>query len=91
MIFTPEKNVLELIKLRLKCRIRGLSIDIENQKNKDYFRGAKEQFEELLRHLETGVTSIKADIECAYKYLSDDERKLFKRLTNSKVEEDNNE
>lgn len=87
MIFTPEKTILELIKLRLKCRIRGLSIDIENQKDKDFYRGAKQEFEELLRHLER-IDYIKADIKCAWKYLNNEERNLFTALTNSNGEED---
>lgn len=85
-----EKRVLEILKLKCLCRIRGLSLDVENQKNKEFFSGAKQEMEELYRHLDK-LKWIIADIECAYKYLSDDERKLFKRLTNSKVEEDNNE
>jgi hypothetical protein len=31
------KDVLELLKIKCLCRIRGLSIDIENQPNKDYY------------------------------------------------------
>lgn len=83
-----EKRVLEIIKLKRLCRIRGLTLDIQN--GHEYFKSAKSEYEELYRHLDK-LKWIIADIECAYKYLSDDERKLFKKLTDSKVEEDNNE
>lgn len=77
-----DKNI-ELLKLRIKCRIRGLSLDIENQENKDFYIGAKQEFEILLRHLEK-MKYIKADIECAWKYLNDNERRLYNKLVGRK-------
>ncbi len=75
------KEILQLIELRTICRIRGLETDVRVVpiKNKDYFRGAKEEMEVLLRHLDA-LKWIVADIDCATKYLEDDELKKFKYL-----------
>ncbi len=80
-----RERVLELIKLKIICRTRGLKVDVSTQEDKEYFLGAKEEFETFLRHLSDKnqrptLRWIKADIECAKKYLSDKEKKLFKEL-----------
>lgn len=75
------KDILEILQLKALCRIRGLSIDIENQPNKDYYGGAKNEYQELYRHLEQ-LKYIIADIDCAEKYLDNDEKSKFKFLKN---------
>jgi len=77
-----QQELMDLIKLKVKCRIRGLSLDVKTQKNKDFFEGAKQEMEELLRHLEN-LDYIIADIDCALKYLTDEEKSQFcKIITN---------
>jgi len=85
--FEQTIKVLRIIQIKCNCRIRGLSIDIENQKDKDFYRGAKQEYEELLRHL-SELKYIKADIKCAWKYLNDIERKEYYELTGDKEIED---
>lgn len=71
-----RKRVLGLLRLKCVCRIRGLGVDI----NHGYkFEGRLQEYEELLRHLEE-LRWIVADIECAKKYLSEEERESFERL-----------
>jgi len=72
-------KVLEMIRLRTLCRIRGLGIDIRVT-GKEYFRGAKEELEVLYRHLEE-LRWIEADIECAKRYLSEEDYKKFKKIS----------
>lgn len=74
-----KKAILELIQLRTTCRIRGLDVDIKTQSNPDFFMGAKDVMETLHRHLDD-LKWIIVDIECAMKYLDDDEKKKFKKL-----------
>ena len=76
-----KREIMDLLKLKVKCRIRGLSVDIENGYG-DFYKGAKREMEELLRHLES-LDYIVADIDCALKYLTDKEKSEFcKILTN---------
>lgn len=75
------KDILELLKLKCLCRIRGLGIDISNATNKDYFNGSQGEIQELYRHL-TKLDYIIADIDCAKKYLNYDELLAFKYLKN---------
>lgn len=73
-------DVLGLVKLRNLIRIRGLKIDIETQNNKDFFKGAKQEIEELNRHLDS-INWIIADIECGKsKYLSIPEVREFEKI-----------
>lgn len=78
------EEVLELIKLKLICRIRGLQVDINNREDNQYFIGAREEFETFLLHLrdEKGLTLkwIIADIDCATKYLLKAEMERFKEI-----------
>ena len=64
-------DVLELMRLKAKCRIRGLEVDLSN--GHKYFESGKQEYEELLRHLEK-IDYILADIECAKKYLTKEEK-----------------
>lgn len=73
------EDTLSLLRLKCLCRIRGLSIDIKNQPNKEYYGGAKNEYQELYRHLEE-LKFIIADIECAKKYLSKEEKKEFEGI-----------
>ena len=79
---TGVEDTLSLIRLKSLCRIRGLSVDIDNAKSENalnHHRGAKSEYEELYRHLEE-LKFIIADIECAKKYLSDKEKKEFEGI-----------
>lgn len=69
-------NLLELLKLKCKCRIRGLEIDKSNGYKVDI---ALIEYQELLRHLEQ-VSFIIADVDCAFKYLNPEEKVLFEKL-----------
>ncbi len=75
------KDVLELVKLKALCRIRGLGLDISNQDNKDFYNGGQKEMQELFRHLQK-LDYIVADIDCARKYLNYDELLAFKYLKN---------
>lgn len=75
---------IQLIKLKLLCRIRGLQTDIDNGYG-EFYKGAKFELEELLRHLEKREY-IYEDIECAWKYLGSEERRLYKEIRKSKGE-----
>lgn len=77
-IVNKIEDTLALIKIKLLCRIRGLDVDISNGHN--YFKSSKQELEELYRHLEK-LDYIKADIKCAWKYLSKEERKQYLKLT----------
>ena len=68
----------DLLKLKLLIRIRKLEVDYNTTK-KDCYRFARQEFLSLLAHLEKDDWII-ADIECGLKYLSDDEKKLFKNI-----------
>lgn len=69
-------NFLELLKLKCKCRLRGLEIDKRNGYKVDI---AIQEYQELLRHLEQ-VSFIIADIDCAEKYLNKEEKNIFANL-----------
>lgn len=71
-----EDRILELLRLKCLCRIRGLRVDIQNGYK---FEGRLLECEELLRHLDK-LKWIIADIECAEKYLSKEEKEKFERL-----------
>lgn len=76
------EDTLTLLRLKCLCRIRGLSVDIDNAKSENalnYHRGAKAEYEELLRHLDE-LNFIIADIQCAKKYLSKEEKKEFEGI-----------
>ena len=73
-----RERVFELLKLKVICRIRGLSVDIDNGYG-EFYRGAKIEMGELLRHLEN-IKYIIADINCALKYLTKEERIKFEQL-----------
>ena len=76
-----QQEVMDLIKLKVKCRIRGLQLDYASEGGK-YFESGKQEMEELLRHLEN-LDYIIADIDCALKYLTDEEKSQFcKIITN---------
>ncbi len=47
-----EKDMLEMFKFSLILRSRGLSVDIETQKEKEYFKGGKEMIDEMIRKCE---------------------------------------
>lgn len=75
-----ERNrVMNLLKLKVLCRIRGLTLDIENQKEKSFYEGAKVEMEEIFRHLED-IKYIEADIYFALKYLSNKEKDTFNKI-----------
>lgn len=67
------KEVLEFLKLKCLCRIRGLKTDIDNGYQ---FESGLKEYEELLRHLEK-LDYIDADISCAEKYLNKKEKQEF--------------
>lgn len=69
-------NILELLKLKCKCRIRGLEIDKQNGYKVDI---ALIEYNELLRHLEQ-ISFIIADVDCDYKYLNEEEKKSFENI-----------
>lgn len=75
------KDVLELLKIKCLCRIRGLGIDIQNQDNPEFYKGCQKEMNELHRHL-MKLDYIVADIDCASKYLNYDELLAFKYLKN---------
>ena len=85
--FEQTIKILRILQIKCNCRIRGLSIDIENQREKEFYQGAKVEYEELLRHL-SELKYIKADIRCAWKYLNDEERREYYELTGDKGEQD---
>ena len=81
---------LRLMRLKCKCRISGLKIDILNHYK---YEGRLDEYEELNNHLED-IKWIIADIECAHKYLDYIEKSEFEELkkeilnqTNDKEEE----
>lgn len=75
------KDILRLLRLKCKCRIRGLSCDIQNCKEGEekYFLGGRSEYEELLRHLED-IKFIIADIDCGEHYLTESEKEEFEEL-----------
>jgi hypothetical protein len=76
---TGIEDTLKLLRLKCLCRIRGLSVDIDNAKSENalnYHREAKAEYEELFRHLDE-LNFIISDIRCAKKYLSNEEKKEF--------------
>lgn len=75
------KDILELLKLKCLCRIRGLGIDIQTQENKEFYNGGQGVIQEFYRHL-AKLDYIFADIDCASKYLNYDELLAFKYLKN---------
>ena len=80
-------KILRLLQIKCNCRMRGLEIDIKNQENKDYYTGALNEYDILFRHL-SELKYIKADIKCAWKYLSDKEREEYYKLTGEVKEEE---
>jgi hypothetical protein len=71
-----QQEVLEIIRLRLLCRIRGLDTDIANGYPMEL---ARQEILELNRHLEN-INWIITDIECAKRRLTDEEEKRFEEL-----------
>ena len=72
-----RERVLKLIRFNCLYRIRGITIDLENTDNSDYFEGMKEGYKDLLDKL----SEIKYLISAVnFKYLSEEERKEFKQL-----------
>lgn len=83
------KDAVNILKLRTKGRIRGLNVDVINEKelkSNAFFRGARNEQEELDRHLtndnpaDNPLRWIIADIECASKYFSDEEKEELVQL-----------
>ena len=74
-----NKEIFRLLRIKCNVRMRGLECDIRTQKNKDYFTGALNEYNELYRHLEK-IDWIIADIECGSKYLDEKEKKEFIKL-----------
>ena len=73
------EQVLEILKIKCNVRMRGLEIDIKNQKNKDYYLGALNEYDVLFRHLDK-LKWIIADIECGNEYLDEEEKIYFEKL-----------
>lgn len=72
-----SKEILDKIRFALILRSRGLSVDIETQKEKDYFRGGKEMIDEMIRKL-SDIKYIDSFIDGRGKYMSDEEKKIWK-------------
>jgi len=78
------EEILRLLKLKIVCRTRGLTLDIHNQESKDFYIGARKELEEFYRHIaDLDLKYLIADIECAKKYLDTEEIKEFEELLKS--------
>ena len=73
------EQVLEILKIKCNVRMRQLKIDIKNQKNKDYYLGALNEYDMLFRHLDK-LKWIIADIECGSNYSDKKEKMYFEEL-----------
>ena len=83
------EEILRLLKLKIVCRTRGLTLDIHNQESKDFYIGARKELEEFYRHIaDLDLKYLIADIECAKKYLDTEEIKEFEELLKTLGEKD---
>jgi len=77
-----QEKMLRLFRLKCLCRIRGLETDIgvkSNQPSLLFYQGALQEYNKLHYHL-SDIKWIVADVDCAIKYLSDEERAEFEKL-----------